>query len=126
MTDYQRAIDQVEDLDLDEDRITALIMAIYGGAEIEESGGYDGLIARREARVDPEYLREAGWAEPAEETGEEGLPLTESGAGIYHYYHERAKGEEDLERVLNTDPKEFARRALEWWYEPDTAATDEN
>jgi hypothetical protein len=64
MADSQGAIEQIDDLDLDDERVTAFPISIYDGAEIEDSGGYNNSATRREAQVDPEHLRAAGWAAP--------------------------------------------------------------
>lgn len=124
MADYQQAVEQVDRLDLDDESVMELIISIYSGTEVEDSGGHNDLVTRRDAQADREGLQRAGWAEPAAEVRDEELPLTENGAAIHYYYHDVAKGSGEVEKLLNEDPKEFVRQAYEWWYREGTTAAD--
>lgn len=126
MNNYQQAVDQTNQLDLVDEHITNLIISIYSGTEVEDSGGYDDLVTRRDAQADLEPLQQAGWAESAAEMRNEELPLTENGAALHYYYQEVGKGSGEIERLLNDDPKEFARQAFEWWYQEENSVASEN
>ncbi|WP_154020036.1 hypothetical protein [Halococcus sediminicola] len=124
MSDYQEAIDNVEQLDIDPDAFTTLLIPVYSASEAEDRGGYDNLVAARGEPEDRNLLEVAGLAETTAELREEGLPLTENGAAIHHYYHEVGKNDAEAEKQLNENPTEFARQAFQWWYNEGRNDTD--
>ena len=124
VTDYQEAVDSIEQLDVQPDVLTSLLIPVYSAAEAEDRGGYDDLVVRRGEPEDRDLLEAAGLAETTAELRDEELPLTENGAAIHHYYQDVAKKDSQAEKQLNESPKEFARQAFQWWYNEDGNSTD--
>lgn len=112
MSDYQEAVDSIEQLNVQSDALTSLLIPVYSAAEAEDRGGYDDLVVRRGKPDDRDLLEDAGLAETTAKLRDEELPLTENGAAIYHYYQDVGKRDSQAEKQLNENPKEFARQAF--------------
>ena len=115
---------EVGRLDLLGEEITALAISIDSATTVEDSGGHDELMIRRDAQADREQLQAAGWVDSAVDGRNEELPLIEEGAAIHYYYYEVGKDRTETEKLLNEDLRKFARQAFEWWYRKNDPGTE--
>jgi hypothetical protein len=125
MADSQGAIEQIDDLDLDDERVTASPSRSTTAPRSRTAAGTTTRPPDGRHRSTPSTSGRRDGPPPDDERKER-LPLTEHGAAIYYFYHERVKGDEDRERPPNEEPRAFVREACEWWHNGDAATAAGN